>query len=79
LGIAGTISISPHVVFEVQRINRISVKTAKKYKIPVNDLYSFVKHKIGEDGMKKDGVHFLDGAYQKIGKQVSAKITEALI
>lgn len=63
---------------DVRKINKIAFKVAKKYNVPVNDLYSFVKNEIGEEGMKKDGVHFLPEGNEKLGTQVAAKILEVI-
>lgn len=51
---------------------------SKKFNIPVNDLYTFVKQEIGAAGMKKDGVHFPEDANEKLGSQVATKIIERL-
>ena len=63
---------------DIQKINKIAGTVAKKFDVPVNDLYSFVKQEIGEGGMKKDGIHYQDTASEKLGGQVVAKIIEVL-
>lgn len=63
---------------DVQKINKIALKVAKKYGVEVNDLYNYVKNEIGEEGMKKDGVHFLPGANEKLGAQVAKNILASI-
>jgi len=63
---------------DIRKINKIALKVAKKFDVPVNDLYTFVKEEIGEDGMKKDGIHYEETAYEQLGTQVASKIIEVL-
>jgi lysophospholipase L1-like esterase len=63
---------------DVQKINKIAMKVCRKNDVPVNDLYAFVKQKIGEDGIKEDGVHYSEGAYRKLGTHVAGIIRNYL-
>lgn len=63
---------------DIQKINKIAVKVAKKYDVAVNDLYTYAKSEIGETGMKQDGVHFTTEANEKLGIRVTESIAQNL-
>jgi len=63
---------------DVRHINRIALQAARKYHVPINDLYTFAREEIGEAGMKKDGVHFREEASEMLGIKVAERILEVL-
>lgn len=63
---------------DVQKINLMAKRIAKKYNIPVNDLYSFVKEKVGLQEIGDDGVHFTKSGYEQLGAKVADMIRENL-
>ncbi|MGC9343561.1 MAG: hypothetical protein ACP5E3_12725, partial [Bacteroidales bacterium] len=62
---------------DVQKINTIAARVAKKYDVSINDLYNFVKEEVGMIQLKKDGVHFTDTGYELMGKKVAEQIRNA--
>jgi lysophospholipase L1-like esterase len=56
---------------DVQKFNKIASRVAKRFDVPVNDLYTYVKEEIGMQEIKKDGVHFTDTGYKLLGERVA--------
>lgn len=63
---------------DVKKINKIANRIARKYNIPVNDLYSFVKEKVGLQEVGDDGVHFTESGYKQLGARVAEVVRENL-
>lgn len=56
---------------DVIMYNKAAVKVAKKYDVPVNDLYRFVMDADAESIIRKDGVHFTEEARKMQGRYVA--------
>jgi lysophospholipase L1-like esterase len=63
---------------DIKMINEIAKEVAKKYKVPVNDLYVFVKEHITEDEVKDDGVHYRPEGSEKLGIEIASVIKRYL-
>ncbi|NOZ23223.1 MAG: SGNH/GDSL hydrolase family protein [Planctomycetes bacterium] len=59
------------------RTNRIAEEIMKKHGIAIDDLYSFIKPDLARYQNPKD-CHFKGEGYRRLGKQVAAKILDAL-
>lgn len=64
---------------DVQKINIIAMKIARKYDIIINDLYTYVKEEVGINEIKQDGVHFTDTGSEKLGQRVASVIKDTIM
>ena len=60
------------------RYNVAAVEVAKKYQLPINDLYTVVMNAGKERMLKEDGVHFTAEGCELLGKAVAKAIREQL-
>jgi lysophospholipase L1-like esterase len=56
---------------DVIKYNKVAVKIAGKYDVPVNDMYQFAMDSDPESAIRGDGVHFTEEARKMQGKHVT--------
>jgi lysophospholipase L1-like esterase len=54
--------------------NEVALVVAKKYNLPVIDLYTVSVN--NKDLLSEDGVHFVDAGYEKLAQEILDKISE---
>lgn len=62
---------------DVKRYNKIARRIMKKHKVPINDLYGFIRPRLG-DLQKRRNVHFTDEGSAALAEEVCKHILAAL-